>query len=58
MVFDEFADARRAVDMRNDLEQKIWSRERSFDLRQVGFAVLVAHRAGRNAKRPIIQGSD
>src|ERR1700675_1806370 len=58
MVFDELADARRAVDMRDDLEQKIWSRERSFDVRQISFAVFVAHRAGRNAKRPIIQGSN
>ena len=24
VVFDQFADARRAVDMRNDLEQEIW----------------------------------
>ena len=27
MVLDELADARRAVDMRDNLEQKIWSRE-------------------------------
>src|SRR5215475_5093211 len=44
--------------MRDDLEQKVRSRKRSFDLRQISFAVLVAHRAGRDAKRPIIQGSD
>src|SRR5215475_10822345 len=58
MVFDQLAYARCAVDMRNNLEQKVWSRKRSFDLRQIGFAVLVAHRAGRDPKRPIIQCSD
>ena len=58
MVFDELADAWRAVDVRNNLEEKIWSRERGFDVRQISFAVLVAHRAGRNAKRPVIQRSD
>ena len=48
----------RAVDMRNDLEQEIRRRKRSFDLRQISFAVLVAHRAGRDPKRTVIQGSD
>src|SRR5262249_30871366 len=58
MVFDELADAWRAVHMRNDVEQKIWSRERSSDLRQIGFAMFVAHCASRDPKRPVVQGSD
>jgi hypothetical protein len=58
VVFDELADARRAIDMRNNLEEKIRRRKRSSDLCQVGFTVLVSHRTGRDANRPIIQRSD
>ena len=32
MIFDQFADAWRAVDMRNDLEQEVRRRKRSSDL--------------------------
>jgi hypothetical protein len=48
----------RAVDMRNDFEQEAWRIKLSFDLRQISFAMFVAHCAGRDAKRSIIQGSD
>src|SRR6202022_3950414 len=58
MIFDQFADAWRAVDMRNDLEQEVRRRKRSPDLRQIGLAVLVAHRASGNPNGSVIQGTD
>ena len=58
MIFDQFADAWRAVDMRNDLEEEVRRRKRSSDLRQIGFAVFVAHRAGGNPNGAVIQGTD
>src|SRR6476619_8421188 len=58
MIFDQFADAWRAVDMRNDLEQEVRRRKRSSDLRQIGFAVFVAHRASGNPNGSVIQGTD
>src|SRR6202011_4434011 len=58
MIFDQFADAWRAVDMRNDLEQEVRRRERSSDVRQIGLAVLVAHRASGNPNGSVIQGTD
>src|SRR6478672_8384159 len=58
VVFDQFADAWRAVDMRNDLEQEVRCRKRSSDLRQIGLAVFVTHRAGSNPNGSVIQGTD
>src|SRR5262245_64127424 len=52
MIFHELAHARAAVDVRDDLEQEIWYGERDLDGVQVGLAVLVAHRAGRNVRNP------
>src|SRR6476661_2665010 len=57
-VFDKLADARPAVDVRNDLEEKVWRLKRSLDLRHISFAVLVTHRTGRDSKRPVIERSD
>src|SRR5450631_1394581 len=58
MIFDQFADAWRAVDMRNDLEQEVRRRKRSPDLRQIGLAVFVTHRASGNPNGSVIQGTD
>ena len=58
MVFDKFADARPAIDVRNDFEQEIRRLERGFDLCQVGFAVFVSHCADRNSNRSVIQDAD
>src|SRR6516165_4642997 len=52
---NQFADARRPVDMGNDLQQKARLVERICDDSSVEFAVLVAHRAGRNADASVIQ---
>jgi hypothetical protein len=58
MVFDQFADAWPAVEMRNDLEQEVRRRKRSPDLRQIGLAMFIAHRAGGNPNGSVIQGTD
>src|ERR1700687_78160 len=58
MIYDQFADAWRAVDMRNDLEQEVRCRKRSADLRQIGLTVFVAHGAGGNPNGSVIQGTD
>src|SRR6516162_10930797 len=55
---DQFADAWRAVDMGNDLQQQARLVERLCDGSSVELAVLVAHRAGRNANTSIIQRAD
>src|SRR5215471_11460847 len=44
--------------MRNDLQKKIRRRERSSDLRQIGFPVFVTHCTGRDPKRPVFERSD
>jgi len=58
VIFDELADARAAVDVRNDLEQKIRRRERGADRGGVGHLVLVTHGRGDDAHRSIVQRSD
>src|SRR5499427_116405 len=55
MIFHELAHARRAVDVGDDLQQEIRHRERGLDGVQVGLAVLITHRAGRDPKRSVIQ---
>src|ERR1700756_2665093 len=57
-VFDEFADPRRAVDVRYDLQQKIGLFERGPDGGEVGRPVFVAHRGGCDANRTIIERAD
>src|SRR6516225_1927725 len=52
---NQFADARRAVDMGDDLQQQTRLVERLGDDSSVEFAVLIAHRAGRNADASVIQ---
>src|SRR6516165_6640633 len=52
---NQFADARRPVDMGNDLQQQARLVERLFDDSSVEFAVLIAHRPGRNADASVIQ---
>src|SRR5215471_11215228 len=58
IIFHELAHARAAVDVRDDLQQEIRQRERGFDGLQVGLAVLIAHRAGRDPKRSVIERAD
>src|SRR5713101_8900021 len=55
MIFDEFADARRAVDMRYDLEQEIGCSQRSAYCREIGLPVLVAHGANGNLQQTVVQ---
>src|SRR5215469_16146779 len=55
VIFDELADARAAVDVRNDLEQKIRRRERGADRGGVGPLVLISHGRGDDADRPIVE---
>ena len=51
-VADEFADARRAVDMRNDLQQVIGRGQRRQDRVVRKRSVLVAHRAEATGTGP------
>src|SRR5262249_13607714 len=55
MILHELAHPRAAVDVRDDLQQEIREVERGFDGLQVGLAVLIAHRAGRDPKRSVVQ---
>ena len=57
-VFDKLADPRRTIDVGDDFKQEVRRFERRFDLRQVGFTVLVSHRPGRDPKRTVIQRAD
>ena len=55
IILDELADARRAIDVGNDLKEKVRFRERGFHGCKIGGFVLVAHGAGRNADRAVIE---
>src|SRR5262245_24741686 len=57
-ILDQLADARAAVDMRDDLQQEIRRGERRLGRRKIGLFVLVSHRRGRDPHRTIIQGAD
>src|SRR5262249_26693447 len=58
IIFDELADARAAVDVRNDLEQKVRGRERSAHRVEIGGLVLVPHGGGGDPDRPIVERAD
>src|SRR6516164_5505124 len=55
IVANEFADARRPVDVRDDLQEEARLVESLRDSVHVKLAVLEAHRAGRDSDAPIIQ---
>ena len=55
VVLDELADARRAVDMRDDFEEEVRFGERGLHAREVGGSMLVAHCAGRDADRAVVE---
>src|SRR5713101_4651154 len=58
VVLDELADARRAVDMRDDLQQEVRCGERYLHRRQIRLLVLVAHRPRRHAHRAVVERAD
>src|SRR6266446_6896843 len=58
IIFDELADSRAAVDVRDDLEQKVRGRERSADRVEVGGFVLVSHAGGGDADRAVVERAD
>src|SRR5205823_12299804 len=58
MEAHQLADARRTVDMWNDLEQEVGSGELPRFGRGVESAMLVAHGACRDADRAVVQGAD
>ena len=54
VVLDQLADARRAVDVRNDLEQEAGRLQRRFRRREIRLLVLVSHRADSNRQRSVV----
>jgi len=58
MVFDQFADACRAVDVRYDLEQEIGRSQRISHCLEIGLLVLIAHAADCNLQRSVVQPAD
>src|SRR4029079_5704338 len=58
LVLDQLANSRGAVDVRNDLEQKIWCRQGGEDRVQVGTFVLVPYGAGGHPDRTIVERAD
>ena len=56
-IVDELADTGRAIDMRNDLQQK-FGFSGFTDLRMVECLVLEAHRSGGDALRAIVERAD
>src|SRR5262249_59831180 len=58
IIFDELADSRGAVDVRNDLEQKVGGRERSAHRVEVRGFVFVPHAGGGDADRAVVEGAD
>ena len=56
--FDQLADPRGPIDMRDDLEQEIRRRQRCLDRLEVGLPVFEAHRGGGHTHRAVIERSD
>ena len=57
MVFNQFANARTAVDMWNDLEQEVGFGKRGEHRRRISGFVLVTHGAGGYPHGPIVEGT-
>src|SRR5258708_32165198 len=57
-VLNQLADARAAVDMRNDLEQVVRGFQGSANRSHICLPILVAHGPGRDADSPIVEGPD
>src|SRR6516225_4598817 len=57
VILDQLANARRAVDMRNNFQEIVRSLERCRNRRRVGRLVLIAHRPGGDAHRTIVEGT-
>ena len=58
VVAHQLADARRAIDMRDDLEQEVRRLSEASTGVMVERAVLVAHGGGGDAHRPVVQRAD
>src|SRR6516162_508345 len=58
MIANQLTDPRRAVDVRDDLEEEARLVERPHDRRRVELAVLEAHGGGRNPDASVVQRSD
>src|SRR5262245_14144393 len=58
IVLDQLADACRAIDVRNNLEQEIGRQQRSFHRCEIGLLVLVSHSANGNRQRSVVQPAD
>ncbi|KZE35759.1 hypothetical protein AVW15_12495 [Chelatococcus daeguensis] len=56
-IYDEFADARRAIDMRDDLEREVRLDQRGPHGIETGAAMLVAYHSGRHAHADLV-GAD
>src|SRR6516164_3227297 len=58
IILDELADSRAAVDVRNDLEQKVRGREQRAHRVEIGGFVLVSHGGGGDADRAVVERAD
>src|SRR5215475_700541 len=58
IVLDQLADACRAVDVRNDLEQEIGRQQGSFYGCEIRLLVLVSHRADGDRQGSVVQPAD
>src|ERR1700730_1895682 len=58
VIFDDLADPRAAIDVRDDLEQKIRGGERGSQRIEIGCLVLVSHGGGRDPDRSVIERAD
>src|SRR6185312_15861367 len=58
MVFDQFADTRRSIHVRNDLEQEVWRLQRSLNRIEICLTMLVTHASGRDAYRTVVECAD
>jgi hypothetical protein len=56
-VFNQFANARAAVDMWNDLEQEVGFGKRGQNRRRIGGFVLGTHGACGYPHRPVVEGT-
>src|SRR5882757_7520795 len=58
IIFDDLANSRRPIDVRDDLEQKIRGGERGADGVEVSGLMLVSHGGGGDPDRAVVERAD
>src|SRR5262249_3424263 len=58
VILDQLANARATVDVRNDLQKKVWRRQRRLGGRRIDLLVLITHRSCRHPDGSVVKRAD